>query len=307
MSGVAVVNAVIFGVYGQSQKFLSEASFLSSEHLSGHFLAGASAGMAQAPICSPIELAKTRLQLQNSHSGQRSFTGPLECLRHIHRTEGLRGVFNGLGITVAREIPGFGVYFATYEALTRSNEQISTAHMLLAGGLAGTASWVVSYPLDVVKSRMQADSERKYSGAMDCFRKSVASEGYGCMFRGLNSTIIRAFPCNAVTFTVVTWTMRLFSDEKPKTVARIDESSQAFKPKSWDNALDRYGETSRRSLHTLGDATGNLLQQFAGSRLSLLPSANAADNTAKLPTAHKSSEQFDETDYFECASEVVHP
>lgn len=208
MAGVAGVNAIVFGVYGQAQKHMSD-----SDRLSYHFLAGATAGIAQTPLSSPIELAKTRMQLQSSKGGSK-FSGPMECLKHIYKREGYRGVFNGLGITFLREAPSFGVYFLVYEVLTQSKEPISTCRMLLAGGLAGTASWVISYPLDVIKSRMQAESRSRYTGALDCFRQSVNAEGYGCLYRGLNSTILRAFPTNAATFAVVTWTFRLFGEER---------------------------------------------------------------------------------------------
>ncbi|KAI4504463.1 hypothetical protein M0802_000013 [Mischocyttarus mexicanus] len=210
MAGVAVVNAIIFGVYGQAQKHVSD-----KDRLSYHFLSGAMAGIAQSPISSLIELAKTRMQLQSSTN--KTFTGPIECLKHIYKKEGRRGVFNGLGITFLREAPSFGTYFLTYEFLTQSKEPISTTRMLLAGGLAGTASWVVSYPLDVIKSRIQAENNNRYNGALDCYRKSVSSEGYSCLYRGLNSTIIRAFPTNAMTFAVVTWTFRFFGEQQIHT------------------------------------------------------------------------------------------
>lgn len=212
-----MVNAIVFGVYGHTQRQLAE-----PDRLSAHFLAGASAGLAQTPVSSPIELAKTRLQLMSS--SQNISQGPMQCLRNIYRQEGYRGVFKGMNITFLREGPSYGVYFVTYEVLTRtsSKEPISTLHMLLAGGLAGTASWVVSYPIDVIKSRIQAESTNRYSGALDCLKKSVRAEGYTCLFRGLNSTILRAFPTNAATFAVVTWTFRLFG-EHPNEVPRGEE------------------------------------------------------------------------------------
>lgn len=217
IAGVAVVNAVVFGVYGYTQRNLSE-----PDQLSSYFLAGASAGLAQTPVSSPIELAKTRLQLQAT--GQGNFQGPMQCLRSIYRQEGYRGVFKGLGITFLREGPSYGVYFVTYEMLTKtsSKQPISTLHMLLAGGFAGTASWVISYPIDVIKSRIQAESSNRYSGALDCFRKSVRAEGYSFLFRGLNSTILRAFPTNAATFAVVTWTFRLFG-EQPNEISKTED------------------------------------------------------------------------------------
>lgn len=49
----------------------------------------------------------------------------------------------------------------------------------------------------------------KYEGLVDCYRKSVAREGYRFLFRGLMPTLVRAFPVNAACFTVVTWSMRI--------------------------------------------------------------------------------------------------
>lgn len=200
LAGVAAINAIIFGVYGNVQRRSADPDSLRS-----HFFAGAAAGFAQSALCSPMELAKTRIQLLGHGS-------PLQCLKDIFAVEGLRGVFKGLGITVMREIPGFSTYFVTYELLTRNIENVSTAHMLFAGGFAGTASWVITYPIDVVKSRLQADGmvgQARYTGAYDCLKKSISAEGYGVLTRGLTSTVLRAFPTNAACFTVVTWTFRL--------------------------------------------------------------------------------------------------
>ncbi|XP_050474171.1 mitochondrial basic amino acids transporter-like isoform X1 [Bombus huntii] len=240
LAGVALVNAVIFGVYGQTQKYIPDPASLTS-----YFAAGALAGIVQSPICSPIELAKTRMQLQASAA---RFSGPLQCLKHAYTREGYRGVFKGLNVTLLREAPSFGVYFLVYEALTKmpDNVPVSTPRMLLAGGLAGTASWVISYPLDVIKSRIQADGNR-YAGLIDCVRQSVKTEGYSCLYRGLSSTIVRAFPTNAVTFTAVMWTFRLLGRENVETkkeeeqisMESIGESLDMREPflEQWNNFL----------------------------------------------------------------------
>lgn len=231
MAGVAIVNAITFSVYGMTQKHMTNRDSLAS-----HFIAGTMAGIAQSPICSPIELAKTRIQLQTS-SGQ--FSGPLQYLKHTYKYGGYRGVFKGFNVTVLREAPSFGIYFLTYEAITRSsgNEPVSTPCMLLAGGIAGTASWLLTYPLDVIKSRIQADNNR-YTGVVNCFKQSIKTEGYSCLYRGVSSTILRAFPTNAVTFTVVTWIFRIcgqethetFQTKKLETVQTVRKMSDVYEP-----------------------------------------------------------------------------
>lgn len=70
----------------------------------------------------------------------------------------MRGIFRGLNITITREIPAFGLYFGTYEAMTRredATQPLGTFHMLMAGGFAGVFSWLFTYPIDFVKSRLQ--------------------------------------------------------------------------------------------------------------------------------------------------------
>ncbi|XP_055598843.1 mitochondrial basic amino acids transporter [Uranotaenia lowii] len=212
MAGVAAVNAIVFGVYGNVQRRTSDPDSMYS-----HFLAGTAAGLAQSFICSPMELVKTRMQLQeNLPKNATKFAGPLQCTKHIWRSEGFRGVFRGLGITAARDMPGFSSYFVSYEMMVRMSPNPSPFYILMAGGLAGTISWLFTFPIDVLKSRLQADGmsgQQQYQGVVDCFKKSYAQEGISFLSRGLASTLLRAFPMNAVCFLVVSYVMKLFDDK----------------------------------------------------------------------------------------------
>ena len=212
--GLAAINAIVFGVQGNIQRRLNKPDSISS-----HFIAGSLAGLAQCVICSPMELAKTRLQIQGLGESRTYFAthrhtydGPLDCMRKIYHTEGIRGVYRGFWLTVLRETPSFGLYFAAYEIFCRSftpaNQETSTPVLLLAGGLAGMASWISTYPIDVVKSRVQADMAGKYKGFIHCWRLSYEEMGYRMFTRGLGSTLLRAFPVNAATFATVTLSLR---------------------------------------------------------------------------------------------------
>lgn len=79
--------------------------------------------------------------------------------------------------------------------------------LLFSGGMSGIVSWLSTYPVDVIKSRLQADGVggvTQYKGILDCVRKSYQEEGWKVFTRGLTSTLLRAFPVNAATFATVT-------------------------------------------------------------------------------------------------------
>ena len=71
------------------------------------------------------------------------------------------------------------------------------SEIFLAGGIAGLLSWQAIIYLDVIKSRIQADSlsDPRYRGMMDCIRKSYRQDGPRVFTRGqsreLGRNIIR--------------------------------------------------------------------------------------------------------------------
>ncbi|KAL2927998.1 Mitochondrial arginine transporter BAC2 [Bienertia sinuspersici] len=181
-------------------------------------LGGVGTGALQSLILSPVELLKIRLQLkQTPHLGSTTEKGPTTLAKTILKTEGLRGLYRGLTITVLRDAPAHGLYFWTYEYVRemlhpgcRKTGQETLTTMLVAGGLAGVASWVSCYPLDVIKTRLQAQtrSSMKYSGILDCFRKSVEKDGYGVLWRGLGTAVARAFVVNGAIFAAYELSLR---------------------------------------------------------------------------------------------------
>ncbi len=218
--GLAAINAIVFGVQGNIQRRLNNPDSIMS-----HFIAGSVAGFAQTVICSPMELAKTRLQIQGQGESRRHFNthvhnykGPVDCIRKIYYVEGFRGVFKGFGLTAVRETPSFGVYFAAYEYMCRpfqsETADTPTIVFLLAGGFAGMVSWLCTYPVDVIKSRIQADMHGEYKGFWDCCVKSYYEEGLGVFGKGLGSTMLRAFPVNAATFLAVEMVLKHCKIEK---------------------------------------------------------------------------------------------
>jgi solute carrier family 25 carnitine/acylcarnitine transporter 20/29 len=222
--GVAVINAALFGVYGfllDTQQKL-EGNRFGEPALHQVFWAGAGSGFINSIISGPTELVK--IQLQNQKEGRRSFTqhtmkGPLDCFQKIYRQEGLRGCLRGMNATILRETPSYGVYFAAFETIQRQlqrDEQISPWSLMMAGGLSGVFGWISTYPMDVIKTKIQAQpisSSKNYRGIIDCGRAIVKAEGPTVLWRGLGATIVRAFPTNAVIF--LTYSMSMNFLDRP--------------------------------------------------------------------------------------------
>lgn len=98
--------------------------------------------------------------------------------------------------------------------------------VLLCGGLAGIVTWASIFPLDVIKTRVQTQTQAPHAdgesqallhrqtrserlGAVAIARKAYEAEGAGVFFRGLGICSVRAFIVNAVQWAVYEWMMRL--------------------------------------------------------------------------------------------------
>lgn len=224
-------NAMVFQIYAiLSRSFDSSVPLEEPPSYRGVALGGVGTGAVQSLLLSPVELIKIRLQLQQSTSG------PISLAKTILRREGLKGIYKGLTITVLRDAPAHGLYFWTYEYVRerlhpgcRKSGEETLKTMLVAGGLAGVSSWVVCYPLDVVKTRLQQGDHGAYEGIIDCFRKSIAQEGYGVLWRGLGTAVARAFVVNGAIFAAYEVALRCLFTQL--TSADVGTGDLSKKPK----------------------------------------------------------------------------
>lgn len=249
--GYGALNALLFVSYNRSEEFLNRAlspRAPSSPHPTGSttgsnlwttFLAGAIGGLATWVVSTPTELVKCRAQLSTDpHASSWDIT------KRVLRTEGgIRGLYFGGSVTALRDSVGYGFYFWSYELTTRWMEQWSRAHegqqtgtftgsetakVLLCGGLAGIVTWASIFPLDVIKTRVQAQvlggpgtiavvtgetspllrsPAPRRLGAIEVARDAYREGGLRVFFRGLAVCSVRAFIVNAVQWATYEWIM----------------------------------------------------------------------------------------------------
>ncbi|EIW63075.1 mitochondrial carrier [Trametes versicolor FP-101664 SS1] len=133
-----------------------------SPQLSSYFIAGGVAGAASRTVVSPLERLKIIQQVQPP-SSDKQYKGVWSSLVRMWREEGFRGFMRGNGVNCMRIIPYSAVQFTTYEQLKKVLLQwftgygatpLDTPTRLCAGALAGITSVCITYPLDLVRSRL---------------------------------------------------------------------------------------------------------------------------------------------------------
>ena len=185
-------------------------------------LAGAAAGAAQSVISCPIEAAKSPLQVAGGNGG----SGEQLKLSAIVSSLGWSGMFRGLDVCLARDMLTSAIFFSAFawaKHVLADGADVSGMHpsvflvKLAAGGLAGIPAALVTTPLDVVKTRLQAQSESgggdggeekgkaaealaagrdtsPYLGSMDCAVRTVKEEGWGALWCGAGERVARLSP-----------------------------------------------------------------------------------------------------------------
>lgn len=209
--GQGLMNALQYATYGNMKILCGgcdrDTIVLPPER---YLIVGALTGAVISTVDGPVDLFKIKLQVQGQTGT--NYKGVIDAMKQIYGTFGIRGVYQGFGATLIRNIPCNGLYFATYEYVRQyfvekdnvSISELSPSRLLTAGGAAGFAYWSILYPVETVKSALQSDAsdpaKRRYRNWIDCVRKIYQQNGFNAFWRGWVPCIMRSVPANAACF-----------------------------------------------------------------------------------------------------------
>ena len=177
-------------------------------------MCGATAGIIATMSVYPLDLVKTRLTLQKEGHGPKTYNGVVDCMRKIYQMEGLRGWYKGAYTSVIGVIPFEGGTFMFYEILKNfqsgtDKARLSPVQNFVNGCLGAAFAQTFSYPFDLVRKRLQAQSKAKgmlgeqYTGMVDCFSKIVKTEGFFGLYKGTMANLAKVAPYAGIMF--ATW------------------------------------------------------------------------------------------------------
>ncbi|TRY83625.1 hypothetical protein DNTS_022103 [Danionella cerebrum] len=204
---IAPESAIKFMAYEQIKRLIgsNQETLGIVERLVSGSLAGA---IAQSSIY-PMEVLKTRLAL--GKTGQ--FDGISDCAKHILKKEGLVAFYKGYIPNMLGIIPYAGIDLAVYETLKNwwlqkfatDSADPGVFVLLACGTMSSTCGQLASYPLALVRTRMQAQASQEGSPQMTMtglFRHIVRTEGAIGLYRGLAPNFMKVIPAVSISYVV---------------------------------------------------------------------------------------------------------
>eukprot|EP00116_Pleurobrachia_bachei_P010162 sb/3470424/ len=172
------------------------------------FVYGGMAAMTGEAITFPIDMSKTRLQIQGQVADARhtslKYRGMFHTIGSVARTEGPGSLFRGVKFALLRQgtygTIRLGIYYSTKERWELSNPHIKMPlpQLVLLGGFAGVVGSYVTTPTDVMRVRMQATQQTSSAPLIRSFLQIYKCEGLKGLYRGAVPNAQRAAVVNGV-------------------------------------------------------------------------------------------------------------
>jgi solute carrier family 25 protein 42 len=159
----------------------------------------------------PLDLMRARMAT-DSHINPKYAQGYTRAFREVIKNEGFTALYRGLRVTLLGIMPYAGLSFTTYHTLKaqavsrwklNSERDIPRGYSVAFGGIAGLVGQSVTYPLDIVRRRMQVSSGDQYRTIWGSLVQIVKNEGLrGGLYKGLSMNWIKGPIAVTISFNV---------------------------------------------------------------------------------------------------------
>ncbi|XP_037904312.1 calcium-binding mitochondrial carrier protein SCaMC-2 isoform X2 [Hermetia illucens] len=212
---IAPESAIKFAAYEQFKRFL-RGNDKRQMSIYERFVAGAVAGGVSQTVIYPLEVLKTRLALRKT--GQ--YKGILDAMVKIYRYEGMRSFYRGYIPNMLGIVPYAGIDLAVYETLkrkylsTHNTTQPNILVLLACGSASSTLGQVCSYPLALVRTRLQAQvvvnglAMQSHNTMRGIFSHILRTEGISGLYRGITPNFIKVLPAVSISYVVYEYSSR---------------------------------------------------------------------------------------------------
>lgn len=246
---LTILNTLNFTLYSYNKNniLLTKSLEITNKKFEWRYgMAGAMVGPFSSIISTPFELVKTQMQLskkiidshaklslQSSASATSISTSELIAASRnsltmaafIFKKYGLQGLYHGHFVNTSREMVFLSTYFTTYEhfhtyinEFIKNNSSLSSINnnyfIPLAGGLSGALGWIISLPLDNLKSNIQSNllTGQKKESAYVIFKRIIQTKGFFNLYKGGLPSVLRACIVSATRFSAYEFTIKTLTN-----------------------------------------------------------------------------------------------
>lgn len=196
-------------------------------------ISGVAAGVSKT-CAAPIERVKLLVQNQDEMIKQgrlsEPYKGVVDCCQKVLRTEGVIPFWRGNLANVLRYFPTQALNFAFKDSIKAVFNTPKTAPTwrkfatnIISGGTAGSMSLCFVYSLDYVRTRLANDAkgkggERQFNGLIDCYRKTLKTDGFQGLYRGFVISCVGIFVYRGMYFGLYDSLKPMLLGDKPSVL-----------------------------------------------------------------------------------------
>ncbi|KAK7583790.1 hypothetical protein V9T40_004753 [Parthenolecanium corni] len=206
---IAPESALKFMAYEQAKQLI-RGSNTRELTIYERFVAGSFAGSFSQTIIYPLETLKTCLSLRRTGE----YEGITDAAYKIWKQEGIRSFYRGYIPNILGIIPYAGIDLAVYETIKNSylrthgeGETPSLALLLSCGTISSTCGQVCSYPLALVRTKLQAQVLTNVGASQPLtmtglLTKIIQEEGITGLYRGITPNFMKVAPAVSISYVV---------------------------------------------------------------------------------------------------------
>lgn len=214
-------SAMKFGSFEAAKRFFARIEGVDdTAKLSkgSNYLAGGFGGVCAQFTVYPIDTLKFRLQCSNLDSNLKGNALLFHTAKTMYKDGGLRMFYRGIFVGVSGIFPYAALDLGTFTSIKNwlvkreslkygvKEEDIKLPNymVLSLGAFSGSFGATVVYPINLLRTRLQAQGTYAhpytYDGFNDVLRKTIAREGYGGLFKGLTPNLAKVAPAVSISY-----------------------------------------------------------------------------------------------------------
>lgn len=230
-------SAMKFGSFEATKRFLAKLEGIDDTtklSKASTYLSGGVGGVVAQFAVYPIDTLKFRLQCSNLDSSVKGNALLIKTAKDMFREGGAKMFYRGIFVGTGGIFPYAALDLGTFSTIknwlikreskklniSEENIKLPNYMVLSLGAFSGTFGATVVYPINLLRTRLQAQGTYahpyRYDGFVDVLQKTIAREGYPGLFKGLVPNLAKVAPAVSISY---------FMYENLKNLFDLDSSS----------------------------------------------------------------------------------